>query len=176
MKALREYWQTRYEEILKKRENLWNELEKQETEESWLHSRLTEHQWSIDEVLRHLLGSEVVYIQQPIDGSIVQYPKVVPAQWVGNVFFRYQEDDHVPLKELRDSFDQVQQKSRSILSSLTDEKLNQSVIAPWRQEVSYEHLIEHCFDHELSHLGQVYFMLTYFRGPPKFESNWFEDK
>ncbi|MHA2168462.1 MAG: DinB family protein [Candidatus Kariarchaeaceae archaeon] len=176
MKASQEYWQNRYEEITKRRENLWKELGKEEIEESWLHTRLTEHQWSIDEVLRHMLGSEVVYIQQPMDGSIVQYPKVVPAQWVGNIFFRYQEDDHVPLKELCDSFDQVQQKSSLILSSLTEEKLNQLVMAPWRKEVSYEDLIEHCFDHELSHLGQIYFMLTYYRGPPKFESNWFEDK
>ncbi len=176
MSASVKYWKQRYHQIIQKRERLWVLLEDPSFDRNWLSTRLTEHQWSIDEVFRHILGSEIRYIQQPLDDSIKQHPSAVAAQWVGNIFFRFGEDEHLELDKLILTFEEVQRKSLELFETLNEDSLQQIVEAPWREKVTYERLIEHGIDHELSHLGQIYFMLTNFRGPPKFESNWFDNE
>lgn len=80
------------------------------------------------------------------------------------------------LDTIIDSYNSTQDISNRILRGLSDEELLTEVETPWRQMVSYNSLLHSFYDHEISHMGQIYFILTYFRGPPKFESNWGVDK
>ncbi len=174
LKATPSYWLNRYKQIIRSRGQIWGELSKEDIKENWLTTRLSKHQWSIDEVLRHILGSDIRYIQVPLNAETEQHPQAVMAQWVGDIFFRFREDTHMDLEDLKVAFNKIEERSVGVLQELTDEDLSLMVEAPWKQVVSYETLIEHSMDHEISHHGQVYFMLTYFRGPPKFSANWNE--
>jgi uncharacterized damage-inducible protein DinB len=165
---LKESFVKRYKLLLDFRKTVWNDLTDSSFNQMDFIKRPSEHQWSIDELLRHMLGSEIRYIQQSVDDSIEQHPKGVPAQWVGKIFFRLEEREHVPLKELKELFPTVEKKSLEILESLTEEEFKQSVKAPWGQELPYNELLNVFFAHEHQHRGQVKFIITYFRGPPKF--------
>ncbi|MHA2278875.1 MAG: DinB family protein, partial [Candidatus Kariarchaeaceae archaeon] len=122
------------------------------------------------------LGSEIRYVQQPIEPSAEQHNKAVLAQWVGKIFFRFEENEHMDLKELIEAFHQTQQITREIMNQWNQETLTKMVEAPWRELFPYQNSVIHFIEHEMSHMGQIHFMLTYFRGPPKFESNWFDNK
>lgn len=171
-----DYWIDRYTKLVKGRERLWRELKNPSIENKWIITRITEHQWSIDEVLRHILGSEIRYVQQPIESTIKQNENMVPAQWIDKVFFRFEEKEHMNLDTIIDIYNSTQDISNKILLGISDKDLLKEVEAPWRQMVSYNSLLHSFYDHEISHMGQIYFMLTYFRGPPKFESNWENNK
>lgn len=172
MKATPTYWVNRYKQLIQARNRIWTELGKSDIKDEWLATRLTKHQWSIDEVMRHALGSDIRYIHVPLNPLSEQHPQAVLAQWVGDVFFRFREDTHMNLEDLKAAFIKTEENSLKILEGLNENDLSKMVEAPWKQMVTYESLIEHSLDHEMSHHGQIYFMLTYFRGPPKFTSDW----
>ena len=158
----------RYQLLLKYRKTMWSYLSQSDIKPEWIVTRPKSYQWSIDEHIRHLLASEIRYIQQSLDGNIPQTPKAVAAQWVGNVFFRFKEDEHVELAELKELFPTVEEKSLELLKNITEKELEMDVEAPWREKMSYYNLLEHFFVHENYHRGQVHFLITYYRGPPKF--------
>ena len=166
------YFVEKYQTLITRRKALFELIGKETVKPEWLITRITEHQWSIDEILRHVIASDIRYIQQPIDETVSQHEIAVPAQWVGSVFFRFEELEHVSLEKLTSVFQEVQSKSLEVLASLSTSELGRKVEAPWKQMVTYQSLLDHNFDHELSHIGQVYFILTYFRGPPEFNANW----
>ncbi len=167
---LPQLWIERYNFLQKYRERMWNELSQPDIKPEWVITRPKPYQWSIDEVLRHMLGSEVRYIQQSLDPDISQHSAVVPAQWVGTVFFRFEEREHLELPELLDIFPAVESKSLQLLENATEKELQMIVEAPWKEKMSYHQLLEAFYAHEHYHRGQVHFLITYYRGPPKFQN------
>ena len=165
---LQELFVKRYKLLLDFRKTVWNDLTDPSFNQEDFIKRPSEHQWSIDELLRHMLASEIRYIQQSIDTTIEQHPKGVPAQWVGKIFFRLEEREHVSFEEIREIFPVVEKKSLEILDNLIEEDYKQLVKAPWGQELPYYDLLDVFFAHEHQHRGQVKFLITYFRGPPEF--------
>ncbi|MHA2249679.1 MAG: hypothetical protein ACXAD7_04915, partial [Candidatus Kariarchaeaceae archaeon] len=119
MKFPPDVWVDRYQQILQSRETLWSALLEKKVDPKWTVTRVKGHQWSIDEILRHMLASEIRYLQQPIDPAIEQYQFAVRAQWVGKVFFRFEELNHVALEDLKMHFQPVQEKSQEIMQNLT---------------------------------------------------------
>ncbi|MCY3412510.1 MAG: DinB family protein [Candidatus Heimdallarchaeota archaeon] len=164
-----EYWRNRYNKISQQRNALIQSLNS--LDKSWIMTRISSHQWSIDEILRHMLASEIVYIQQSIDPNTPMSNLAVRAQWVGDVFFRL-EESHLDLQVIIDEYTLVENRSREIIAGLTDDKLAQRCKAPWGEELSYQQMIEHNLDHELGHLAQIKQILTYHQGLPKFKESW----
>ena len=159
----------RYKLLQNFRQTVWKDLSDSNFNQKWFIKRPSEHQWSIDELLRHMIASEVRYIQQSMDESIEQHPKGVPAQWVGNIFFRLEEKEHVNFEVLKEMFLEVEKESIEILEKLSEDDFEKIVKAPWGQELPYYDLLEVFFAHEHNHRGQVKFLITFYRGPPEFE-------
>ena len=115
---LSELFVKRYTLLLDFRKTVWDDLTDTAFNQEDFISRPSDHQWSIDELLRHMLASEIRYIQQSIDQSIEQHPIGVPAQWVGKIFFRLEEREHLPLKEVKEIFPQWVSEGASGIQSL----------------------------------------------------------
>jgi uncharacterized damage-inducible protein DinB len=158
----------RYKVLQDFRSTVWKDLSDPSFKQEWFIKRPSEHQWSIDELLRHMLASEIRYIQQSVDDSIEQHPYGVPAQWVGNIFFRLEEREHVNLEDLKVIYPAVEKKSLEILQSMLEDDFYQSVRAPWGQDLPYIDLLDVFFAHEHGHRGQVKFLITSYRGLPEF--------
>lgn len=158
----------RYDLVVVKRESVWRLLTSDEFDEAWFVSRPTTHQWAIDEILRHMLANEVRYLQMSHDPSIKQHALSVRAQWVGDILFRL-EENHEPLDKIRNAFEEVQLVSKSIIDSLKEEDLMRQVKAPWGEMLEYWQMLDDLFDHDNFHRGQVIYLVTYFRGLPKFK-------
>ncbi len=163
-----ELFVSRYKLLLDFRSTVWKDLSDPAFNQEHFIKRPSEHQWSIDELLRHMAGSEIRYIQQSVDDSVEQHPIGVPAQWVGKVFFRLEEKEHVSLEELKEIFPVIEKKSLEILESLSDEDYKQMVKAPWGQDLLFHDLLDFFFAHEHQHRGQVKFLITFYRGLPEF--------
>jgi uncharacterized damage-inducible protein DinB len=58
------------------------------------------------------------------------------------------------------------------MQNLTEQDIEMKTEAPWKQEVNYGTLLETFINHEYAHTGQIYFILTYYRGPPEFTDKW----
>ncbi len=161
-------WIKRHNLVQHYRSVMWDELSEPDMKEEWVNARPKPYQWSIDEILRHMLASEIRYVQQSIDESIPQNPHAVRAQWVGKVFFRTEETEHVGLSELKESFPPVESASLSLLENLSEIDFDMMVEAPWREKMPFYHLLERFHAHEHYHRGQVHFLITNYRGPPVF--------
>jgi uncharacterized damage-inducible protein DinB len=154
--------------MIGRREQTWKLLHDKSFEDKWFIQRPTKHQWSIDEILRHMLANEVRYLQMPLNPDIEQHKLAVLAQWVGNILFRIKEGEHFSINIVQEGFEDVQNLSQNILEDLTEEDLNKEVKAPWGEMISYGSMLTDLFDHDQFHRGQVHHLITYFRGPPKF--------
>lgn len=159
-------WKNRYNRIQKQRSRMWQELLKPEMNPEWLIKRPKSHLWAIDEIIRHMLASEIRYIQQSFNPETLQIPESVPAQWVGNVFFRIEERDHVKIHRLKDISITIENESVRLLDS-PNEEFEKIVKAPWGEEMKVFELLEAFYVHEHYHRGQVLFILNFFRGIPE---------
>lgn len=165
---MQELFLKQYKLLQEFRDTVWKDLFDSSFNQKDFTKRPSEHQWSIDELLRHMLASEIRYIQQSIDKTIEQHPIGVPAQWVGKIFFRLEEREHATLEELKEIYPLIEKKSLEILENLTEEDFIREVKAPWGQMLAYHDLLDVFFAHEHQHRGQVKFLITYYRGPPDF--------
>lgn len=159
-------WMKRFKRIQNHRKKMWNDLNSPEVKSEWIITRVTPHQWSIDELIRHMLASEIRYIHQSFDPDAQQLKEAVAAQWVNERFFRLKEDDHVDLECLREIATSLEKKSVKLLDS-PDKAYEKTARAPWGEEMNVCDLLEAYYTHEFYHQGQVYSLLTYFRGLPK---------
>jgi uncharacterized damage-inducible protein DinB len=162
----RSVWKNKYKRIQAGRSRMWQALLQSEVNAEWLIKRPKENLWAIDEIIRHLLASEIRYIHQSFKPETQQIPESVPAQWVGNVFFRLEERDHIELKRLKEIADSIEDETMKLLDSST-ETYEQLTQAPWGEEMKVFELLESYYDHENYHRGQVLFILNFFRGIPK---------
>ena len=158
-------WIKRFKHIRKQRETMWNELHNPEVDPEWIIKRPTTHQWAIDEIIRHMLASEIRYIHQSFNPNIPQLDEAVPAQWVKNRFFRLEEKTHVKLKRLKEIALSIESETVKFLDS-SDKAYEEKTKAPWGEEMKVFELLETFYTHEFYHQGQVFFILTYFRGLP----------
>ena len=81
-------WKKRYNRIQSYRIRMWDDLLNSEVKIEWLITRLTPHQWAIDEIIRHMLASEIRYIHQIFNADVLQIEEAVGTQWVNKNFFR----------------------------------------------------------------------------------------
>ncbi|MFW9998160.1 MAG: DinB family protein [Candidatus Odinarchaeota archaeon] len=147
-------WLKRYGLIQKSRDATWNDLSTLK-DEKWIITRLKMYQWSIDEILRHMLASEIRYVHQGFDPELPQHSMAVPAQWVGEVFFRFEEKKHVRLKELKEAFPAVERKSLTLFKESVESDYEKVVKAPWGEEMTLHGLLEAFYLHEHYHRGRV---------------------
>jgi len=159
-------WIKRIKLIQKQRKTMWNELHNPEVDPEWIIKRPTTHQWAIDEIIRHMLASEIRYIHQSFNPNIPQLDEAVPAQWVRNRFFRLEENKHVKLERLKELSLSIESETDKLLesSNIAYEKMT---TAPWGEEMKVFEFLEAFYTHEFYHQGQVFFILTFFRGIPK---------
>ncbi len=168
MKLSPEYYKKRYQIMKRRRETTFDILLNDDFREEWFIQRPSIHQWSIDEILRHMIGNEIRYLQQPLDNSIQQHEFAVRAQWVGNIFFRLEEGTHISRERLISEFKEIQNHSILLLDTLTDAILDNFQKAPWGEILMIRDLITDLFDHDQFHRGQVHYLITYYRGLPQF--------
>jgi uncharacterized damage-inducible protein DinB len=142
---------------------MWNDLLDPEVKSEWIITRLTPYQWAIDEIIRHLLASEIRYIHQSFNDDVHQIEEAVGAQWVGKSFFRIKEEVHVNVERLKEIALSLEGDTRKYLD-FPNESYKKTVKAPWGEEMKVFELLESFYTHDFYHQGQVYSLLTYFRG------------
>ncbi|MHA2226414.1 MAG: DinB family protein [Candidatus Hodarchaeales archaeon] len=152
-----------HERAVKKRKQLWKKLNESSFDEKWLITRIKPNMWSIDEIYRHMLASEIFYIHSKLGERIYPAEWGVGAQWVGDRQFGLKEGNHLTRKELLDLSLQVESASQNCLKELTEEELKAIVIAPWGEKMTFKELIHHCYEHDHNHRGQIQFLITYFQ-------------
>lgn len=123
-------WIKRFKHIRKQRETMWNELHNPEVDPEWIIKRPTTHQWAIDEIIRHMLASEIRYIHQSFNPNIPQLDEAVPTQWVRNRFFRLEEKTHVKLKRLKEIALSIESETVKFLDS-SDKAYEEKTKTPW---------------------------------------------
>jgi uncharacterized damage-inducible protein DinB len=159
-------WKKRYIRVQNHRIAMWKDLCNPEVKPDWIITRPKKHQWAIDEIIRHMLASEIRYIHQSFNPDIIQINEAVKAQWVQNRFFRIKEDNHVKLERLKEISLSIENETVKYLDS-PNEAYEKKVKAPWGEEMKVFELLEAFYTHEFYHQGQVYCLLTLFRGLPK---------
>lgn len=162
----RSNWKKRYNRIQRHRVRMWNDLLNSEIKPEWIITRSTPHQWAIDEIIRHMLASEIRYIHQSFNADALQINEAVAAQWVSDRFFRIKEENHVKVERLKEISQPIEVETIKYLD-FPNESYEKKVKAPWGEEMKVFELLEAFYSHEFFHQGQVYFLLTYFRGIPK---------
>lgn len=161
-------WLERYGRIVKQRQVLFKDLSRREIDSDWIVNRPTEHQWSIDEIIRHILAMEIRYVQQSFDPTRQAHPAGVRAQWQDfDVLIKLDEGTHYGIKDLKKFFPSVQVVSEELLREASDMDFERNVKAPWGEKLKVRNLLEAWYDHEQYHKGQIYHVLNYFRGPPE---------
>lgn len=158
-------WKKRYNRIQNHRKAMWKDLCNPEIEHDWLITRPTKFQWAIDEIIRHMLASEIRYIHQSFNPDILQINEAVAAQWVRDKFFRLKEDTHVNIERLKGILSSIENETVRYLD-FPNEAYEKQVKAPWGEKMNVFELLEAFYTHEFYHQGQVYFILTFFRGIP----------
>jgi uncharacterized damage-inducible protein DinB len=159
-------WKQRYAYVQNHRIVIWKDLCNLEVKPEWIIKRPTKNQWAIDEILRHMFASEIRYIHQSFNPGSLQINEAVAAQWVKERFFRLKENNHVNLKRLKEIALSIENETIKLLDS-PNQAYEKRVKAPWGEEMKVFNLLEAFYTHEFYHLGQVYCLLTFFRGLPE---------
>ncbi|WP_455140068.1 DinB family protein [Candidatus Hodarchaeum mangrovi] len=162
MDSYRKIWKGRYSRILRHRQQLWENLTQFNEDE--FKKRPKENLWSIDEILRHILGSEIRYIHQSFDPNRSQTDLSVRAQWVRNVFFRIEERVHYSLEEIKEKFLVTEDFSEHILEA-EDSSYEKDTKAPWGEKMKIFQLLEEWYDHDNYHRGQIYYLINLYSKP-----------
>ena len=156
----RDYWQSQYNRVLKHRKELWQYLEKYNLSHELFIKRPKEHIWAIDEIFRHILASEVVYIHQKFESSASPKEFGVGAQWVGNYQINLKQHPHFTLNEIRYLSTKIQDQSQFYLENSKESDFHKKVKAPWGEEMPFTELLESFYIHEAYHRGQIHYLLN----------------
>ena len=159
-------WLERFDRLKKRRIELFIDLKRPENEEEFLISRPTPHQWSVDELIRHILSSEIRYVHQSFDPTRKEHPLGVRTQWLDDTIIKLEEGKHYPLKELKKIFRPVEVVTDELIREASDMDFDRTVKSPWGEKMKVHKLLEYWYDHENYHRGQIYFVLNFFKGPP----------
>ncbi len=154
------YWKTKYALLVKNREKIWYHLKMYDLSPEQFNRRPKPHLWSIDEVLRHMLASEVMYIHQKIDHSIDHPEFGVGAQWVGEYILKTGESTHYTLTDIEEIAGEITEKTKQLLNSVNEPVFEKTVKAPWGEEMSFNTLLENFYYHEAYHCGQVHYLMN----------------
>ncbi|MHA2362920.1 MAG: DinB family protein [Candidatus Hodarchaeales archaeon] len=161
-------WLDRYERLKKNRAIVFSDLKRQEIESEFLITRPSPHQWSVDEIIRHILASEIRYVHQSFDPTRQPHPGGIRSQWVDmDTVIKLEEHDHIALKDLKKFFPHVEVVTDELLREASDMDFDRPVKAPWGEKMKVVKLLEYFYDHENYHRGQIYWVINYFKGPPK---------
>ncbi len=110
--------------------------------------------------------TEIRYIHQSFNPDIIQIKEAVAAQWVNDRFFRLKEDTHVNIERLKEIFSSIENKTVKYLDS-PNVAYEKQVKAPWGEKMKVFELLEAFYTHEFYHQGQIFCLLTFFRGLPE---------
>jgi len=163
--SYRAYWQTQYKRVMKYREELWQYIEKYGLSHEFFIKRPKENLWAIDEILRHMLASEVAYIHQKFDSSASPKDFGVGAQWVGNYEIKLSELPHLTLNEIKVLSNNLQEKTQHYLNDSQEKDFQKRVKAPWGEEMTFTDLLEAFYIHEAYHRGQVHYLMNLLGNP-----------
>jgi uncharacterized damage-inducible protein DinB len=134
-----------------------------EFQAEWFITRIKPHIWAMDEIYRHMLASEIFYIHSKFEEMTLEKEWSVGAQWVGDRQFGFKEGKHFSRKQLFELTTQIENKSQQYLKQLTVEDLKRRITAPWGEEMSLKEIVNHCFEHDHNHRGQIQFLITFFQ-------------
>ena len=160
-------WSGRYKRIQDNRQRMWQFLQGSVIKDEWITKRPQPNLWSVDEIIRHMLASEIRYIHQSFNPSLPQSEIAVRAQWVGEIFFRIEEKEHVSLNKIIEDYESVEEGTLRLLNT-TSENYGKMTKAPWGEEMPVYKLLESFYDHDNYHRGQIYLIINLFRKIPDF--------
>lgn len=161
----RDYWQSQYKRVLQHRKELWLYLEKYNLSHELFIKRPKEHLWAIDEIFRHMLASEVVYVHQKFDPSASPKDFGVGAQWVGDYDIKLNELPHFTQNEIKNLSSAIEDKTQLFLEKSQEESFHRKVKAPWGEEMEFTELLEAFYIHEAHHRGQIHYLLNLLGNP-----------
>lgn len=163
------FWKTQYIRLVSNREQLWSHLDMYNLSNQQFIQRPKTHLWSIDEILRHMLASEVMYIHQKFDHSVPVPSFGVGAQWVGKYKLKTNEASHYSLIDIKNLACEITDKSVQFFNSAEDQIFQALVKAPWGEEMTFNELLEHFSYHEAYHCGQVHYLMNLIGDPLQVE-------
>ncbi len=163
----KKFWLGRFERLKKRRSELFTDLKKPENYQEYIITRPKPYQWSVDELIRHILASEIRYVHQSFDPTRQAHPAGIRAQWRDDTLIKIEENKHYDIKDLKKIFPPVQVVTDELLREASDMDFDRTVKAPWGEKMKVHKLLDYWYDHENYHRGQIYFVLNYFKGPPK---------
>lgn len=158
-------WIDRYGRIRDQRNQMFKAFTRPEIEAEWLTTRPNKHQWAVDEIIRHLLFSEIRYVQQSFDPTRSPHPAGLRAAWEEDIVEELEEGEHIEVKDLKKMFPPVEVATEELLREAADMDFERTVKAPWGAKLRVFKLLNDWYDHEQYHRGQAYFVLHYFQGP-----------
>jgi uncharacterized damage-inducible protein DinB len=160
-------WLDRYQRLKKIRVAMFKELSKPYIEEEWITTRPTKHQWAVDEIIRHIIHSEVRYVQQSFDPTRNSHPVGVRTQWQDDTIIKLDESPHIGLSDLKKLFPPVEVVTEELLREAADLDYERTVKTTWGEKMKVIKLLDYWYEHEHYHRGQIFWVITYFKGPPK---------
>ena len=146
---------------------MFKDLSKPFIEKEWITTRPTEHQWSVDEIIRHMLYYEVRYVQQSFDPTRNSHPVGVRPQWQDDTVMRLDEGPHIELKDLKKLFPPVQVVTEELIREAADLDFERTVKTTWGEKMKVIKLLDYWYEHEHYHRGQVFWVINFFSGPPE---------
>ncbi|UCG03070.1 MAG: DinB family protein [Candidatus Heimdallarchaeota archaeon] len=158
--SYRDYWQTQYKRVSKYRNEIWQHLDKYDLSHELFTKRPKENLWAIDEILRHMLASEVAYIHQKFDSLASPKDFGVGAQWVGDYKLNMRELPHFALNDIKKLSIDIKAKTHRYFEDSKEEDFFKRVKAPWGEEMMFTDLLEAFYTHEAYHRGQVHYLMN----------------
>ena len=105
-----------HKRVVSKREELWKKLNSPDFLAEWFINRIKPHMWSIDEIYRHMLASEIFYIHSKFGERRVPEEWGVGAQWVGDKHFGLKEKKHFSREWLYELTKQIENETVDYLA------------------------------------------------------------
>jgi uncharacterized damage-inducible protein DinB len=163
--SYKDYWHSKYKRVIQYRKELWQYLDKYDLSHELFIKRPKENLWAIDEIIRHMLASEVAYLHQKFSSSATPKDFGVGAQWVGNYEINLKELPHLTLNEIKNLSTYIQQQTQLYLKNSKENDFHKKVKAPWGEEMAFTDLLEAFYIHEAYHRGQVHYLLNLLGDP-----------
>jgi uncharacterized damage-inducible protein DinB len=120
------------------------------TDETFLHRRPTSDQWSIADVLNHLIDVEVRYLRR-LQGVVQEdhplLPAILPDETAHDVQARRDE--------LLARFSRARSETLAFLEGISLGDWQRSAVHETWGEIRFRFLVQHLVDHDTEHLNQI---------------------
>lgn len=120
------------------------------TDETLLQQRPTSDQWSIADVLNHLIDVEVRYLRR-LQGVVQEDRPLLPAILPDETA----HDAHARRDELLARFSRARAEMLTFLEGISLGDWQRSAVHETRGEIRFRFLVQHLVDHDTEHLNQI---------------------